>query len=468
MKLFFTYLHRFIVVLSILIASLSSFSQITPNVCSDPTNIIFGLTQEGTIYPINVNTGVVGTVIKNSTYTGNEPSASNALGYNAANGKFYYFKRNPGEEEPQEFVSFDPVLGIVTILANSFFTSRVHTGCVSITGLGYYAIDVNGILGYYNISANSWTQITTSFVDNYGDNVSTVIQTQIAGDIAIDGWGNMWIVTSSATNYGVYRLQAPIPTTPVASITVKRIVASTTATPTGNMIAGVAFNPTGQILLSTKTDNRLYVLENNLTTTYKGTFTVGDVGNDLTSCSFPLYVLPIIWKDFTASLKGTNQVELSWSVIEEDNKGFYIQYSEDGNNWNDIIFIPSRNIVEIAQSYSYTHINNGNGRVYYRIRQVNLNGRETMSEIKSVVVKNEMPVVAVWPNPVNGTLSVDNGNRESLFIDMKIFDMAGKLLQQENLQPGVNTMNVNQLNRGIYILKLTGHNQNYHQKFVKQ
>ena len=473
MKPLCTFLYRFLCVM-IFIAPVKVYSQISLNICNDPTNIIYGLTQTGTIYPINVNTAATGAVVKNSTYPGNPPGASNAMGYNSANNRFYYFKRNVLTSAPQEFVSFNPVTGIVTLLASSGTISETHTGCISVTGNGYYAIDIAGSLHYYNIAANTWTRITTSIVDDYGASVTNVITNgtpapddgQIAGDLIIDGWGNLWIVTSSDVNYGVYRVQAPLPTTPVASITARRIVAPTATTPTGTMIAGIAFNPTGQILVSTKYDDRLYVLENNLSMTYKGTFPVVDVGNDLTSCNFPLYVLPVEWRKFDAKLSRDNQVDLSWTVVEENNNGFYVEYSEDGNTWTDLTFIEGRNIIDKEQSFSFTHINNNNGRVYYRIRQQDKSGKESHSAVKSVVLKNTGAEISIWPNPISSTISIDN--RGSLFTTARIYDMTGKELMKATLSAGVNSFNTEMIERGIYILTLSGRDQTYTQKIVKQ
>src|ERR1700710_1305554 len=68
--------------------------QTSAQVCSDPANVIYGLTNTGLIYPITISTGAVGAQL-NPAYTGNPANLSNGIGYNALNGKFYYFKRSP-------------------------------------------------------------------------------------------------------------------------------------------------------------------------------------------------------------------------------------------------------------------------------------------------------------------------------------------------------------------------------------
>ena len=46
-----------------------------------------------------------------------------------------------------------------------------------------------------------------------------------------------------------------MPTTSVAQLTVKRVIAPTASTSTGNSFAGIAFNANGQIFLGTRGDD---------------------------------------------------------------------------------------------------------------------------------------------------------------------------------------------------------------------
>lgn len=436
-------------------------------VCTDPTNVIYGLTAGGAIYPINVNTAATGSVTKNTTYSGNGPTKSNALGYNSQDGKFYYFKRNVGTS-PQEFVSFTPTTNTVSILANCPLPSEIHTGCIAANGLGYYTIDIDANMAYYNISTNSWTSITSTFKDQYNNDVSSIIKSQSAGDIAIDGNGNLWIITSNSSNFGVYKLSGPLPTSATTEVTVTQVLAPTTATPSNNMIAGIAFNTTGQIYLSTKNDNRLYRLENTLTTTYVGTFSTSDVGNDLTSCVFPMSVLPVTWLNFDAVAKGKKTIEINWDVLESRNTGFYIQHSTDGHTWQEIAFVQSKVNDNNIHRYSHTHFNEQNGKQFYRLKQVDTDKKESYSTIKTVTLTNEVSGVSIWPNPATETLNFYNMENDP-FTKAFVFDLSGRKVIEKPLREGLNTINISILNKGIYILKLEGSNPNaITKKIIKQ
>lgn len=439
----------------LLLASMYSRAQVT-TVCGDPTTFIYGLTGNGEILEINTNTAATATLVKNNSYSGNSPSRANGLGYNFLNSKFYYFKRNLSSS-PQEFVSFTPGTGTVSLLAASTCTDDVHTGCVSANGAGYYTIDVQGVMHYYDIANNTWTQITTQIVDQNGNDVDAVIRSQSAGDMAIDGWGNIWLVTSSNTNYGLYKFPANLPTTAVASFQVTRIVDPTATTPTGQSFAGIAFNPGGQIYMATKNGNRLYRMENNLSLTFIGTLGTNDVGNDLSSCSFPYRILPVYWKSFEAKVSGNGLVELNWTVIEQNNQAFTVEYSPDGESWKELAYIPSRNGRGGEAAYSFAHLNWASGKQYYRIRQTDPDGTRSYSDIRVINLDATSSEFDIWPNPAHDrirfTLSSD---QRSVFTRAALYDLGGRMMAHVSLRPGENILPIDKLSTGTYILKFFG------------
>jgi hypothetical protein len=404
------------------------------------------------IYPITVSTANVGSAI-NPAYSGNSPSQANAIGYNSVNGKFYYFKRNCNTS-PQEFVAFDPMLMTYSIKTSCPTTNTIHCGCASANGQGYYALDVNSNLYYYSIFGNTWTLITNSFTDQFSNNVSTIISNHTAGDLAIDGNGNLWILCSSNSEYGLYKVPAPLPTTAQANIVTSQYLALT-PTPDGNSFAGIAFNPTGQLFLSTLGSDKLFRLENNYSLTLLGTFNVSGVGNDLTSCSFPNGVLAIKWEGFSADLKSNGNVLLNWSVSNETNTPvYYVEHSTDGSNWQTIGSVQSNSSMGVIDNMTFTHYNPGTGVHQYRIRMRDETGI-VYSEVKTITIKNNVEL-AVWPNPAKDAVYIQTGfnTNGSNKIFARIFDASGKQVKEAYLQQGVNTVSVSSLLPGIYMMQV--------------
>jgi hypothetical protein len=458
----FDFFKKPFLVICIALFSISSHAQ----VCSNPSNV-FGLDDNGNIYQINTTTGAVGSVINTASYPNPTPNQSNAIGYNTVNGLFYFFKINPGTGS-QQFISYNPLLNSYTTLASSPTSASVHSGCVSFNGLGYFCADVNGVLYYYNILLNTWTTITSKIVDNHGNNVSTVISNESSGDMAIDGLGNLWIITSNSSNYGLYEMKAVIPTTSQTSITVTEIIASTTATPDGNAFEGIAFNSVGQLYMSTASE--IYLMKNASTVTKIANLSISGVGNDLTSCSYPTSILPVTWISFTATPVNNSSVELNWEVSSQvNNKGFYILQSTDGVNWSEAGFVAGQVNDPSIASYSFTDNNPSNGVNYFMIKQVDVNESQNFSTIITANIETNSQV-SVWPNPANDFIHiknpVTNGGASSRAV---IYDISGRAVMQAGLQPGINTLQVSSLVRGTYIITIhspTG--ESYNQKLSIQ
>jgi len=437
---------------SLIFVSLICFSYAQAQICLDPVNIVYGMTNAGIIYPINVNTGAVGAAI-NPAYTGNAASSSNAIGYNSRNGNFYYFKRNYGAN-PQEFVSFSPATNTYTILAASPVTGNVNSGCVTSDGTGYYCIDQYANLAYYNIAANTWTIITNSFVDKNGTSLTSNFTTYTSGDMAFDALGNLWVVCSGSSKYGLFEIAAPLATTAIATAKMTQIV-GISAMPSSPNFAGIAFSASGQIYLTTSTgSDQLYRLESNLTLTYLTTFSQDGAGADLTSCNFPISILAVKWEDFSAAAQSNATVALNWSVsAEEGSRGFNVERSTDGTTFSPIGYVASKGDAQTTEQYDFTDNTPATGKNYYRIADQNTDGTTQYSDIKTIdMTSSATSDVSIWPNPAKSTLYVQtsaNASSESV----QIMDSFGKMLMASTLHAGKNEINISNLPVGSYFIR---------------
>ncbi len=418
----------------------------------------------GGIYPITSATGAVGVRI-NPPFGGNAPSSSNALGYNPSNGRFYFFKRN-ADQAPQEFVSYNPATNAYTTLASCPSTDNIKTGAVTANGQGYYCIDNSARLYFYRFTSNNWRLITSTFYDQWGTNVTATLAAHSSGDIAFDGWGDLWFLCSSTTQYGLYQFSAALPTSAVPSLTIKQKIAPTTATPNGASFAGIAFNPTGQIYLSQYGDNRLYRLNNNLTLTLMGTFTTGGVGVDLTSCIMPFAALAINEIDLKVQSRNEQEVLISWSSPNQEVKGYFIEYSSDAENWKTLAYVDNNPGASDLSKYTYSNFLTTNGRHYYRIRQVGYDGESLYSTVKYIDVKMN-DLISIGPNPTTGSFQINNSLM--LFSKISILSVSGQVLQQSTLKKGINTFNMSSYPTGTYLIRLVSDNgQSMHHKIMKE
>ena len=414
-------------------------------ICSN-ADIIYGINSgTGAIYPVNVTNANVSTQVNTTAYSGATGNA-NGLGYNPVNGKFYYFQVNPGTNGTRGiFLSYDPVHNIYATLDSLPAAISVNTGCVNANGTGFYCTDINGNFYYYSIAGNTWTTITSNFKDQTNTSVKTIFQNQNSGDMAFDGYGNLWIVVSNSTECGLYEITAPVPTTAQTSVTVNQIIAPTTSTPDGTNIAGIAFGTGGQMYLSC-TSFKLYELTTTYSLQYIGLMNL-QACNDLTSCSFPLQILPVSWGAFTATYSGNN-VDLKWSFSAANNvKGFYAEKSTDNKNWQELGYAPYN--VE-ATNYSAIDASPAAGINYYRIREEDIDGQVSYSSVKMITVSSTTGI-SIWPNPAKDVVNI-NYNGAGSDTKAMIFDQLGRMISSTVLHSGSNPVNVSNLSTGNYIV----------------
>ncbi len=432
-------------------------------VCSNPGSVIYSLSNAGVIYPVTVSTASVGAVV-NPVSLGATTSA-NGIGYNPLNGLFYYFQ-NANNGASQQFVSYNPSTNTYTILAQAPITATVYKGCVSFNGKGYYCIDANGNLCYYNIPTNTWVLACSNFKDQFGNNINTILTSEASGDLAIDGLGNMWIVTSSTTKWGLYMVSAPLPTTNMANLTAQQLIAPTTATPGGTNFVGIAFDALGNIYMGTNND--LYLLKTNFTLSHIAAFSIAGICGDLTSCNFPFTLLDMTFQNLSIVALGNKSVFVSWSVSDQTYaKGFNIERSLDGTNWSQLGFVATNTMSQVNELYNFMDNNPLNGLAYYRIYGINADGKNIYSETMTVSIQGAPDTyVHVWPNPAKEELQIQN---KFNYTNARIYGQSGTLLSQRKLQSGINTINVSSLPFGVYVMILTDANGlHYNLKFMKE
>jgi Secretion system C-terminal sorting domain len=167
--------------------------------------------------------------------------------------------------------------------------------------------------------------------------------------------------------------------------------------------------------------------------------------------------LPVTLKSFSAFRKG-NTASLDWvTVTEADNKGFYIERRNGNSEWIIQGFVPSaafngNSNTEIAYQFNDNNIEKSN--TLYRLRQIDMNGKISMSEIRVVAGKDNAGRLMVFPNPViNGELNLVFP-REGMIAEIKLLNMNGQIVKQWSNFTG-HRIYVNNIVPGVYTLAIT-------------
>lgn len=138
--------------------------------------------------------------------------------------------------------------------------------------------------------------------------------------------------------------------------------------------------------------------------------------------------LPVTWVSVSATYRD-EFVLVEWSVAHaKDNSHFIIERSHDGTEWESIATIPDNGSINFHNSYSSYDYNPSPGKTnYYRIKQVDIDGKSTYSQVcSSLIYKKNMPY-QIYPNPLQ--MGKENefyikGNAGLVYVE--IFDAYGR------------------------------------------
>ncbi len=160
-------------------------------------------------------------------------------------------------------------------------------------------------------------------------------------------------------------------------------------------------------------------------------------------------VLPVELTHFAASAKGYD-VLLNWTTATElNNDYFHLEHSTDGRDFKVITQIDGHGTTNEPQAYQYTHLFPGAGKHYYRLRQVDFDGRYEYSNVVNVTLEG-ISEIELFPNPVSGMLTVSGTGGESLFLD--IYHLDGRMVQTLTTG-GDEAIDISQLQAGTYVVK---------------
>jgi len=176
--------------------------------------------------------------------------------------------------------------------------------------------------------------------------------------------------------------------------------------------------------------------------------------------------LPLHLLTFEAAKQG-EQVLLQWQTSDEINTShFEIERS------NDAVVFKKTGIVHAAgnsgtQHYNFTDNAPSPGINYYRLKQVDRDGRYTYSPIAKVVFEKDAAALTVFPNPAGNTITIKyTGDQKK--IRLALFDLAGRQVMYKELNDGSSWQaNVSGLSKGTYTIRLNAGAKRSFIKFVK-
>ena len=198
--------------------------------------------------------------------------------------------------------------------------------------------------------------------------------------------------------------------------------------------------------------------------------TVGGITLSDEDFSTQMIILPVELISFDAYQK-ENNILLNWSTASEiNNEYFEVHHSIDGTNFRKIQQVSGVGNSIQVNHYALTHKNPTNGINYYRLKQVDYDGKFEYSDIISVDFRGEDDqVVSVFPNPFTEsiTLKIPSSERNNSYNNrhsIKIYDSNNRLIQSNKFPNDQDTiqLDLSDLSEGIYFVSIDLGNDNYH------
>ncbi|PLX06676.1 MAG: hypothetical protein C0596_15275 [Marinilabiliales bacterium] len=158
-------------------------------------------------------------------------------------------------------------------------------------------------------------------------------------------------------------------------------------------------------------------------------------------------VLPIELLEFSAKQE-KESINISWTTISEiNNAEFIIEKSTDGKNFIEIDRIKgagnSRNLIE----YQTKDYNPENGINYYRLTQIDFDGKYETFEIKAIEFNRFNSQISLYPNPSNGKFYISTNALNNA--KYNIYNSLGQIVKSGNLSNNETFIDLESQEKGV-------------------
>lgn len=180
-------------------------------------------------------------------------------------------------------------------------------------------------------------------------------------------------------------------------------------------------------------------------------------------------VLPVELAFFEANNEAKN-VRLNWQTISEtNNRGFVIERSADGFSWEKTGFVNGKGTSTERSEYLFFDKKPLAGQSFYRLQQMDFDGKGQLSNVVSIDRKREKGMTVV-PNPalVDGFFTIfldEKGKAETVVV--RLFDATGRLVKRQNFnKENGSTVSTDGLAAGLFVLEIEADGERFFEKIM--
>lgn len=184
-------------------------------------------------------------------------------------------------------------------------------------------------------------------------------------------------------------------------------------------------------------------------------------------------VLPVILDNFSVSLEQDAKVRISWTTaLEQNNDHFLIERSSNGTDFTTIATVNATNNPN-GSAYSFIDETPLFGTNYYRLVQIDLNGKTEIFETKTITIRNVYTDgLEFFPNPAQQQISLRLNDDYAGKLQVRITSTAGHAVKIMSFTKAKGLFQqiipLGEIPAGNYIMEVKGQNLSYSGIFIKQ
>ena len=163
--------------------------------------------------------------------------------------------------------------------------------------------------------------------------------------------------------------------------------------------------------------------------------------------------LPVELTSFNAKSEAGKSM-LNWqTTTEKNNEGFYIERSLDGENWETIDFVQGHGTTQETQNYTYIDERPLNIINYYRLKQIDYDGKFEYSKIIHLEIQESSnQTIKLFPNPAGNQVQIENS--DLIGETVQVFSVHGQLVKEFKHQSNISNLLLTDMPSGIYFIKI--------------
>lgn len=171
----------------------------------------------------------------------------------------------------------------------------------------------------------------------------------------------------------------------------------------------------------------------------------------------PDKALPVSLLDFK-SYCDNDIVRLQWQTASEINNDYFIvEKSHDGFTYSEMARVSGNGNSNSLNNYEIIDVNDNSEIIYYRLSQVDFDGKTTTFNPISSHCGNKKDIEFTIVNPAQEQITIFSSENLNTEVEVSLIDASGRIIFLKKMYQNQNTWNfpINNLSQGIYYLRFS-------------